>query len=329
MPKELSLAEIFQLGYYWETKILLTAVRLDVFSVLNGKPKTAAEMAARVGAHEPTLVLLLNALVAMGLLMKSAELYGNSGTAEAHLVRHSPQYIGHLLLLHDAEWNNWGHLEETIRSGKRTVDRHVFETDPDLGANVLAVLHRIGRQSGPELAKRLRLEGPQHLLDLGGGAGTNAIAFCQVYPDITGTVFDLPATLTLTEKTIKDAGLETRISLRGGDFNRDGLGGPYDVVLMSDILHYQTFETNLALVKKVYDHLTPGGRLVIKDRFLDESGTGPAWTTAFAVHIVVNTQQGACYKTTDAMQWMTRAGFISIEELEKTALVQGYRSREH
>ena len=326
MPKELSLAEIFQLGYYWETKILLTAVRLDVFSVLNGKPKTAAETAARVGAHEPTLVLLLNALVAMGLLMKSARLYGNSGTAEAHLVRHSPQYIGHLLLLHDAEWNNWGHLEETIRSGKRTVDRHVFETDPDLGANVLAVLHRIGRQSGPELAKRLRLEGPRHLLDLGGGAGTNAIAFCQVYPELTATVFELPATLTLTEKTVKDAGLESRISLRGGDFNRDGLGGPYDVVLMSDILHYQTFETNLALVKKVYDHLTPGGRLVIKDRFLDEPGTGPAWTTAFAVHIVVNTQQGVCYKITDAMQWMTRAGFISVEELEKTALVQGYRS---
>lgn len=328
MPKELSLAEIFQLGYYWETKILLTAVRLDVFSVLNGKPKTAAETAARVGAHEPTLVLLLNALVAMGLLMKSAGLYGNSGTAEAHLVRHSPQYIGHLLLLHDAEWNNWGHLEETIRSGKRTVDRHVFETDPDLGANVLAVLHRIGRQSGPELAKRLRLEGPQHLLDLGGGAGTNAIAFCQVYPGLTATVFELPATLTLTEKTVKDAGLESRISLRGGDFNRDGLGGPYDVVLMSDILHYQTFETNLALVKKVYDHLTPGGRLVIKDRFLDESGTGPAWTTAFAVHIVVNTQQGACYKTTDAKQWLSEAGFTSLEELEKTAVVQGIKARE-
>ena len=37
MSRELSLAEIFQLGYYWETKILLTAVRLDVFSVLDGK----------------------------------------------------------------------------------------------------------------------------------------------------------------------------------------------------------------------------------------------------------------------------------------------------
>jgi predicted O-methyltransferase YrrM len=325
VPKELSLAEIFQLGYYWETKILLTAVRLDVFSVLDGKPKTAAETAARIGAHEPTLILLLNALVAMRLLTKSADLYGNSSTAETHLVRHSAQYIGHLLLLHDAEWNNWGRLEETIRSGKRMVDRHVFETDPDLGRNVLAVLHRIGRQSGPELAKRLRFEGPHHVLDLGGWAGTNAIAFCQVYPEVTATVFDLPATLTLTEKTVKDAGLETRISLRGGDFNHDRLGGPYDVVLMSDILHYQTFETNQALVQKVYDHLTPGGQLVIKDRFLDEAGTGPAWTTAFAIHIMVNTQEGACYKTADAMQWMTRAGFISLVELEKTAVVQGVK----
>ena len=63
------------------------------------------------------------------------------------------------------------------------------------------------------------------------------------------------------------------------------------------------------LVRKVYEHLAPGGRLVIKDRFLDEAGTGPAWTTAFAVHILVNTQQGGCYKTAEAMQWMTKAGF--------------------
>jgi cyclopropane fatty-acyl-phospholipid synthase-like methyltransferase len=325
VPRELSLTEIFQLGYYWETKILLTAVRLDVFSILGGKPKTAAEAAARIGAHEPALVLLLNALVAMRLLTKCGEVYGNSSAADSHLVRHSPHYIGHLLLLHDAEWNNWGKLEETIRSGKRTVDRHVFESDPALGANVLAVLHRIGRQSGPELAKRLRLQGREQLLDLGGGAGTNAIAFCQVYPDINATVFDLPATLPVAEKTVKDAGLESRISLRGGDFNLDLLGGPYDVVLMSDILHYQTFETNQALVKKVYDHLAPGGQLVIKDRFLDDAGTAPAWTTAFAVHILVNTQQGSCYKTAEAMQWMTKAGFVSVIELEQTAVVQGVR----
>lgn len=327
MSRELSLAEIFQLGYYWETKILLAAVKLDVFSALAGKPRTAREVAGRVGAHEPSLSLLLNALVAMRLLTKEGEAYGNSSAAENHLARHSTQYIGHLLLLHDAEWNNWGKLEDAIRTGQRTVDRHVFETDPELGGNVLAVLHRIGQQSGPDLAKRLQLAGPVRMLDLGGGAGTNAIAFCRVYPGLTATVFDLPATLRLTEKTVKEAGLESRIALLPGDFTKDALGGPYDVVLMSDILHYQTFETNAALVKKVFGHVAHGGRLVIKDRFLDEAGTGPAWTTAFAVHILVNTEQGGCYKTSDAIQWMTSAGFSPVVELEKTAVVQGVKSQ--
>ena len=323
MSRELSLAEIFQLGYYWETKILLTAVRLDIFSALDGKRKTVREVAGKVGAHEQTLALLLNALVAMRLLDKSGEAYGNSAVAATYLVRHSPQYIGHLLLLHDAEWENWGKLAQTIKTGQRPVDRHVFETDPELGGNVLAVLHRIGQQSGPELAKRLQLTGPVRMLDLGGGAGTNAIAFCRVYPELTATVFDLPATLRLTERTVKEAGLESRIALCPGDFNRDSLGGPYDLVLMSDILHYQDLATNAALVQKVYSHLAPGGRLVIKDRFLDETGTGPAWTTAFAVHILVNTQQGRCYKPSEAMKWMTDAGFDSVVELERTAVLQG------
>jgi SAM-dependent methyltransferase len=326
VSREQSLAEIFQLGYYWETKILLTAAKLDVFSVLDAKQRTAHELAGRIGTHEPYLTLLLNALVAMRLLIKDGEAYRNASAAEKHLVRHSPQYIGHLLLLHDAEWNNWGKLEETIRSGQRMADRHVFETDPELGGNVLAVLHRIGRQSGPELAKRLQLRGRIRLLDLGGGAGTNAIAFCQVYPDVTATVFDLPATLRLTEKMVKEAGLEPRITLLPGDFNRDELGGPYDFVLMSDILHYQSSGANQALVAKVFRHLAPGGRLVIKDRFLDEAGTGPAWTTAFAVHILVNTQEGGCYKTEDAIQWMRDAGFSSVVELEKTAVVLGVKS---
>ncbi|CAE6743627.1 methyltransferase [Nitrospira defluvii] len=325
MPRELSLAEVFQLGYYWETKILLTAVKLGVFSLLDCQGRSAAELAQQLGADERTLELLLNALVAIRLLSKSGHVYANTPVAMTHLVKHGPQYVGHLLLLHDAEWDNWGKLEEAIRTGRSPVSRHVFETDPALGANVLSVLHRIGQQSGPDLAKRLGLNQARTMLDLGGGAGTNAIAFCRVYPGLSATVFDLATTLPLTERTVKDAGLEGRIALKSGDFNRDSLGGPYDVVLMSDILHYQNLATNAALVKKIHGHLNPGGRLVIKDRFLDAAGTSPAWTAAFAVHILVNTEQGACYRTAEAMQWMHDGGYVSVEEIERTAVVQGFK----
>ena len=73
MPRELSLAEVFQLGYYWETKILLTAVKLDVFSALDGRGRTAAEAAEKLGADVRALELLLNALVAIRLLSKTGD----------------------------------------------------------------------------------------------------------------------------------------------------------------------------------------------------------------------------------------------------------------
>jgi 2-polyprenyl-3-methyl-5-hydroxy-6-metoxy-1,4-benzoquinol methylase len=325
VPRAVSLAELFQLGYYWETKILLTATTLDVFSALETQSCTASETAVKLGTNDRALGLLMNALVAIGLLTKERERYANTDVAQRYLVRNRPGYVGHLLLLHDAEWMTWGRLEQAVRTGRSPVSSHVFNTDPELGANVLAVLDRIGQQSGRSLAEALKLEGVERFLDLGGGAGTNAIACCNLYPKLHATVFDLPQTLKVTERVVKEAGLESRITLLAGDFNRDTLGGPYDVIVMSDILHYQGPELNAVLVRKCAAHLRPAGRLFIKDRFLDESRTSPAWVAAFAVHILVNTEQGRCYTVAEAVGWMKDAGFEAVEDREGTAVVQGVK----
>ena len=325
MARTLSLAEIFQLGYYWESKVLLTAVKLDIFGVLAGGGRTAAEVTRRLGADPKATGLLMNALVSIGLLRKEGERYTNAPEAQEYLVKDSPTYAGHLLLLQDAEWDNWGELESVVRTGRSPVKDHLFRTDPKLAENVLMVLHHVALQHAPTLAKQIDLSSSRTLLDLGGGAGTHAMAFCQAYPNLAATVFDLPETLPTTERLIKEAGLEGRIRLLPGDFNRDDLGGPYDAVLMSDILHYQGAEANAALVRKVRGALAPGGRLVIKDRFLDESGTSPAWTAVFAVHILVNTEKGRCYTMAEATQWLKDAGFASIDELDQSTLVQGVK----
>jgi precorrin-6B methylase 2 len=325
VPGAVSLAELFQLGYYWETKILLTAVTLDVFSTLEGKSSMASEVAAQLGADERALGLLMNALVAMGLLTKEGQQYANTDLAQRYLIRNRPGYVGHLLLLHDAEWKNWDGLEQAVRTGRSPVAGHVFNTDPELGVNVLAVLDRIGQQSGRSLAEGLRLEGVERLLDLGGGAGTNAIACCKQYPALQAVVFDLPQTLKVTERVVNEAGLQSRITLLPGDFNHDSFGGPYDAILMSDILHYQGPESNAAVVKKCAQHLRASGRLFIKDRFLDDSRTTPAWVASFAVHILVNTEHGRCYTVAEAVGWMKEAGFESVLEAEGTAVVQGVK----
>ncbi len=323
MPRELSLADIFQIGYYWETKILLTAVQLDVFSALRGASLTIHQIAEARALNPRVLELVMNALVAMRVVAKEDKMYANTAVAERYLVQSSPEYVGHLLTLHDAEWNHWGQLEQAVKTGESPVKQHVFETNPELGAQVLTVLDRIGRGSGPALAQRLNLSEAKRMLDVGGGAGTNAIAFCREYPELTATVFDLPATLKVTKQCIDEAGLTDRIHLQPGNFHEDAFQGSYDVALMSDILHYQDGETNAALVEKICGCLNEGGRLIIKDRFLDPSRTSPAWTTAFAVHILVNTEKGECFTIEDTHRWMEQAGFRSVEELESCAMIQG------
>ncbi len=325
MGRMLSLAEIFQLGYYWECKILLTAVKLDVFGALAEGARTAADVSRRLQTDRKATETLMNALVSIGLLRKDGEHYTNAPEAQEFLVKESPRYAGHLLVLQEAEWDNWGKLETTVRTGRSPVQGHLFRTDPPLAENVLMVLHRVALQHAPTLARQIDLSHARALLDLGGGAGTHAMAFCQAYPALTATVFDLPETLQTTERLVKEAGLEARIRLLPGDFNRDELGGPYDAVLMSDILHYQGAEANAALVRKVHGTLAPAGRLIIKDRFLDESGTSPAWTAVFAVHILVNTDKGRCYTMAEAVQWLKDAGFSSIDELEQSTLVLGVK----
>jgi predicted O-methyltransferase YrrM len=267
----------------------------------------------------------MNALVSIGLLGKDGEHYANSPEAQEYLVKESPQYAGHLLLLQDAEWDNWGKLEAAVRTGHSPVTDHLFRTDPRLAENVLMVLHRVALQHAPTLAKQIDLSAARTLLDLGGGAGTHAMAFCRAYPNLHAVIFDLPETLRTTERLVKEAGLEGRIRLLPGDFHRDGLGGPYEAVLMSDILHYQGPETNAALVRKVHGALAPSGQVIIKDRFLDEGGTSPAWTAVFAVHLLVNTEKGRCYTVAEAVQWLTGAGFASIQERERASIVQGIK----
>ncbi len=62
MTRESSLADIFQIGYYWETKILLTAVKLDLFTALKGQSLTVNEVADSLKLNPRALELVMNAL---------------------------------------------------------------------------------------------------------------------------------------------------------------------------------------------------------------------------------------------------------------------------
>src|SRR4030067_203876 len=77
----------------------------------------------------------------------------------------------------------------------------------------------------------------ERVLDLGGGPGTYAVEWAKRYPGARLTVFDTPETLAVTRKILKEKGASRLVALREGDFMRDRLGGPFDFIWISQILH--------------------------------------------------------------------------------------------
>ena len=105
-----------------ESKIILAANEFDLFTILYEKQLRADEVAENIHADTRALAMIMDALTAMGFLVKENGLYRNSETAERFLVKGKPGYKGDFLRLMNGLWKNWSNLEETIKTGRADID---------------------------------------------------------------------------------------------------------------------------------------------------------------------------------------------------------------
>jgi SAM-dependent methyltransferase len=314
-----------QASSYWQSKILLTALRLDLFTVLADQALSATALADRLGAAERGITILLDALVALGLLVKQEHRYANTPFASVALDRTKPSFCGYMPLLDAHSWELWGRLEDTIRSGSCPGQDTLFHADP-LGTELLLRgLHADALRLAPALVARLDLGRHRRLLDLGGGAGTYAITFCQAHAGLTAVIFDLPGPLALTQSLISAAGLTDRISLIAGDFRTDALPRGFDLVLLSNVLHGQSAETNQRILVEVYGTLEPGGELVLRDVLMNEDRTSPAFGALFTVNLLLHSAAGRCYTFAEVSGWLAAVGFHDLEVLEANAVLRAFK----
>jgi SAM-dependent methyltransferase len=307
---------------YWQSKILLTALRFDLFTVLADQALSAEALAARIGASERGLATLLDALVALGLLVKQDQHYANTPFASFALDRTKPSFCGYMPLVDAHCWELWGRLEDTIRGGSNPGQDALFYADP-LGTELLLRgLHADAIHLAPTLAARLDLGQRRRFLDLGGGAGTYAIAFCQASSGLTAVIFDLPGPLALAQSLVSEAGLTERISLIAGDFRTEVLPRGFDLVLLSNILHGQSAETNQRILSEVYHALEPEGELILRDVLMNDDRTSPAFGALFSVNLLLHSAAGRCYTFSEISGWLAEAGFHDLQVLEANAVLR-------
>ena len=308
---------------FQESRVLLTAAELDLFTLLSKEAMTAGAIAGRLGADLRALRIELDALAAMELLVKSEDTYRTSPDASC-LSADAPDSI-HPMLLHAATlWHRWSNLTRTI-GGTPLPER----PPEDATRAFIGAMHVVSAPQAERMVAAAGIGSARRLLDVGGGPGTYTAAFLRAAPGLRATLFDLPLVVEIARERLLAAGLLERVTLVAGDFEKDPLPDGHDLAWLSAIIHQNGPAQNAALYARIHNALVPGGRLVIRDHVMEPARTRPRAGALFAVNMLVGTKAGGTYTFAEIQEGLEGAGFVRVRQLrpgeQMDSLVEAFK----
>jgi (2Fe-2S) ferredoxin/precorrin-6B methylase 2 len=299
---------------FQESRIMLTAVELDIFSAVR-QGATASQVAAVIGAAPRSTEMLLNALTAMELLSKAGDRYRNTPLTERFLVAGSPNNI-RMSLMHSVQlWGRWSTMTDAVRKGSTVVERK-RSSEPDQWTTAfIAAMHSNASARAPQIIGAIDMSGVKRVLDVGGGSGAYSIAFAHAHSQLQVDILDLPAVVPLAQRNISEAGVTGQVHLRQADMLVDEFGVGYDLVFISQICHQFGPDQNRDLFAKSFRALNKGGRIVVQDFILESNRTSPKNAALFSLNMLVGTEKGSSYSEDDYRDWLNVGGFGEIEHV--------------
>lgn len=281
------------------SKAMFTAASLGLFDRLSGRSATAQELAGELQLNESALERLLDGCAALGLLNREQGRYTNAEVSDEYLRRASPESLaGYVLYSDQVLYPMWGHLEDAVREGTHrwtqtfgwegSIFEHFFRT-PEARETFLNGMHGFGRLSSPEVVRVFNLGRFRHIVDLGGGTGHLAIAACERYGRMSGTVFDLPGAVESARRHVEASRAAARLRLEAGDFFADTLPAA-DLYALGRILHDWPEEKIRRLLGRIREALPEGGGVLIAETLLDGGQPGPVHGQMQSLNMLICTE---------------------------------------
>lgn len=298
---------------FMECRVLLTGAELDLFTLCTKQPLSAAQIAERLGADLRALTTLLDALAAMDLLVKQNRAYQTEPSAAALLSADSPTSILPAIQHNVNLWQTWSRLTKKVADKPAEWSVPAFIRTMHIGASLLA----------PQIIAQVNPAGARKLIDVGGGSGTYTIAFLQASPEMRATLFDQPQVIEMAREMVGKANLMDRVNLVTGDFLKDPLPGGHDLAFVSAIIHQNSPEENLAMYRKIFAALEPGGRIVVRDHIMSPDRTRPRGGAFFAVNMLVGTKGGGTYTEAEISDALRQAGFVDVRLINPDRRMDG------
>jgi hypothetical protein len=310
-------APILQLGLgFWASKTLLSAVELGVFTELADEPLDADSLRLRLGLHPRGTLDFLDALVALGMLLRDERGYVDTPATALFLDRESPAYIGGLLeMANDRLYGFWASLTEGLRTGQPQSE---IKTGGDFFGELYGDQQRLrqfmrsmtGLSTGASHAIAAKFPWHEHetFVDIGTAEGGLPVTVALAHEHISGGGFDLPPVAPLFDDYVAGFGLSDRLRFHPGDFFADPLPQA-DVLTMGHILHDWDLDGKLALLTRAYDALPDGGALIVFDAIIDDERRSNAFGLLMSLNMLIEVPGGFDYTGADCQGWMRGVGF--------------------
>ena len=314
---------------YWQAGCLFALADAGVFGVLGRGSLAAGPLAVRVGCDREALTALLDAGVALGLLSRDGDgCYGNSSVAARFLDPAGPESLDEWVRTMGQWYPSWAYLPRWVRDpgeAKAVVESGTGGADE---RTFILGMHRYAQRTAGEVAGVVEVPVAEGLLlDVGGGAGTYAIALCEANPGLRAVVLDRPTVAPITVECAGAAGLGDRVTAESFDYRLD-TPPPADVILFSNVLHQEPPETATAVLTRARHALNNGGTILIHDYLLDETRTAPLFSTLQNVSLMMLWGAGRSYTVEEMAGLATSAGLTvravtQVPTAKSTVLVLG------
>jgi len=293
--------------------VLVAGAELDVFSALDNNPMIASELASKIESDARATTILLDALTAMGLLVKQGDKYMVPDNIRPLLSEKSPENVLPMVRHLGNCLRRWAQLSVVAQTGKPAERTASVRGEAADQAAFIGAMHKFSDPVAAEVVGRLQPLQFNCLLDIGGASGTWTMAFLHAVPQTTAIIFDLPPVIPMARQRIADAGLNERVSFVEGDFYTDELPEGADLAWLGAICHQNSREQNRMLFSQIHKALKDEGIVVIRDVVMDSSHTNPPGGALFAVNMLVATEGGGTYTLDEYSQDLREAGFEDVE----------------
>ncbi|MEH6513201.1 MAG: methyltransferase [Maribacter arcticus] len=324
-------SKIMQVGTgFMATKTLLTAVNMELFTILAKRELTGAEIQSRLGLQPRSLYDFLDALVALGFLrrtgLKEKASYRNAEDTDLFLDKNKQSYIGGMLeMCNNRLYPFWNDLEEGLKTGlpqneTKNGGKPVFEevyADPKKLRELVGAMGGIQMANFMAFAKQFDFSNYKTLCDVGGSGGFLAAHVTLNNPHMQCSSFDLPPVEPIAKENIKNMGLETKVKVLSGDFFIDDFPKA-DIITMGNILHDWGTEDKKMLIKKAYDALPKGGALVIIENIIDDNRSENAFGLLMSLNMLIETSEGYDFSAADFSILAKEVGFQKVSIITLT-----------